>query len=1175
MKPRLASLLLCIPLSISALTANAVSLERDFENPPQESWPWTYWFWLNGNITREGITADLEAMKRVGIVGVLIMEVDQGAPVGPVDFMSPKWRELFKHVVSESRRLGIKVNMNNDAGWNGSGGPWITPELSMQKVVWSETNAVGPVRLDFALTQPETIAGYYKDIRVLAFPATGDYRLPRILQKAAFQIGAGGSPITTKLQPEQVIDKARIMDISKHMDSSGRLTWDVPEGRWTIMRFGHTSTGAENKPAPKSGKGLECDKLSPEGIEANFAGMMAKLAQDNGIKPGGRDQGLVATHIDSWENGSQNWTGKMREEFQARRGYDLIPWLPAFSGRIIESTETTERFLWDLRQTVSELVIQNYAGRMRELAHSNGMLLTIEAYGSPCDIIPYAGQCDEPMGEFWTPGGNYIDQSRSMASAAHLYGRNIVGAEAFTAGSHERWKEHPALLKALGDRAFCEGINRFVFHRYAMQPWKESRLPGMTMGPWGQHYERTQTWWDDSRAWHLYLARCQHMLRQGRFAADICYLQPEAPPHGHSSHKRGGYGWDECSAAEVLTLMSAEPGGIVLPSGMRYRVLVLPQTPHMTPRLLAKIRDLVKEGATILGEPPKRAPGLGGYPQTDAEVQALARELWGETREAQGERRFGKGVVAWGRTPEKFLSSRGVPPDFDSRDGLRFIHRTASGTDVYFVSNPNAESLNSVAAFRVIGKLPELWRPDSGQVESAAIYSVSKDVTTVSLPLRERDSVFVVFRNPLPGTARSAASVSANGKKLLTTALQAARPVEVLSATYGVPGDPQRTRDVREEVQRRVDSGEDSFQVGSLADSSDPAFNSIKTLTVQYRADGKQFSAKGQDPDMVFLTGRSRQVQIHKATYGLLNDPKKIRDVRVKLQKLFDNGGSAFQVSQMAAGDDPAYRQVKTLVFEYTVDAQRLTWSGTDRELFELAPIESSFERIVEVVPAEKPILRAWQAGDFGVNTTDGASWNASIGKLPPASTLDGHWTLTFPTGSGGPERVALESLVSWSEHADPRLKYYSGRGTYVQHFDVPREQLGRGRHLQLDLGKVEVMARVQLNGRDLGTLWKPPYEVDITKVVKPGTNELEITVVNLWPNRLIGDELLPEDSERNPNGTLKSWPEWLLEGKGSPTGRSTFTSWRLWKKDDALLPSGLIGPVRLVWSQSVEATPE
>ncbi|MCX6903159.1 MAG: glycosyl hydrolase [Verrucomicrobia bacterium] len=400
------------PVSLPAQPISPDALAKGFTQPPDSARPWVYWFWLNGNISSNGITADLEAMRRAGIGGGLIMEVDQGAPVGPMDFMGQPWRELFRHVHAEASRLGLEINMNDDAGWNGSGGPWIKPEQSMQEVVWTETNVAGPLHFAGVLPQPKAVAGFYRDIAVQAFPSAGDYRIPGIEGKAAFQRRGMHKPGKGELTAKTIQTPSATTNLTARMDASGKLVWDVPAGEWTILRLGHTSTGAENAPAPKTGRGLECDKLSKEGIEANFTGMMAKLASDTGIASAapalaGRERtgGLVATHIDSWENGSQNWTTRMREEFQQRRGYDLMPYLPVFTGRVVESLEVSERFLWDVRRTVSELVIENYAGHFHQLANASGMRFTVEAYGGPCDCIPYGGQADEPMGEFWTPGG--------------------------------------------------------------------------------------------------------------------------------------------------------------------------------------------------------------------------------------------------------------------------------------------------------------------------------------------------------------------------------------------------------------------------------------------------------------------------------------------------------------------------------------------------------------------------------------------------------------------------------------------------------------------------------------------------------------------------------------------------------------------------------------------------
>ncbi|HWQ92611.1 MAG TPA: glycosyl hydrolase [Clostridia bacterium] len=1163
---------LCVSVLLSGLSfpTQAASLEKGFANPPREAWPWVYWFWLNGNISKTGITADLEAMKRVGIRGVLIMEVDQGAPVGPVDFMSDQWRYLFKFVVSEAKRLGIEVNMNNDAGWNGSGGPWITPELSMQKVVWSETNANGPRHLEVVLPQPETVAGYYRDIQVLAFPTPGDFRIDRIRAKAAFEIGHIGPFSGTNADVGVVIPQGKIINLTAHMQS-GRLAWDVPAGSWTILRFGHTCTGVENAPAPRSGRGLECDKLSKAGIEANFAGMMAKLAIDNRLKPSGSKYGLNATHIDSWENGSQNWTARMREEFQAKRGYDLLPFLPVMTGRVVDSLEVSERFLWDLRRTISELVITNYAGRFRELAHAHGMRFTAEAYGSPCDVIPYAGQADEPMGEFWTPSG-YIESCRAMASAAHVYGKPIIGAEAFTAGDHERWREHPAVLKHFGDEAFCEGINRFVFHRYAMQPWPEHRVPGMTMGPWGQHYERTQTWWEHSADWHLYLARCQFLLRQGLFAADICHLQPETPPHGPGNHRRAGYGWDDCSAEVVLSRMSAQPGRILLPDGMRYRVLALPNTRTMTPELLTKIRDLVLAGATIIGNPPKVSPSLARYPSCDAEVARLARELWGPAPLGNGpaQRAVGQGLVVSGTEPEAFLRAKGLPPDFSSNHQLRYIHRVDGDTDLYFVANPWAQSVQSVASFRVDGKLPEFWWPDSGRIQRGVTYETGKGITSLSLNLEPHGSVFVLFRKPV--NRDSITAIIQNGSLLVTSTPEPPPQITVQRALYGVPGEPTRSRDVRAEVQQKVDSAEYSFPVKILAEAGDPAFGSIKTLSVDYTVDNKPFSAKAQDPQTIHLSGRSRQITIHKAVYGLLNDPQRTRDVREKLQRIFDAGETFLRVSQMAAGDDPAYQKVKTLVVEYALDGKPHTFRGTDREVFDLTLDPECAEPVIEATADThgRWQARIWRNGVFQVRTTRGGQTTFAVESIPAPIQLAGPWMLHLKDTAGTAKEVRLDKLVSWADHPDPVIRWFSGTATYRKEFTLEPGQFGKANQLTLDLGEVQVIARVRLNEKSLGTLWKRPYRVELTDAARKGKNHLEIEVVNLWPNRLIGDEFLPEDSERNPNGTLKRWPEWLLAGKPSPAGRQTFTSWRLWKKEDAPLPSGLIGPVQILSSQTV-----
>lgn len=1167
-----------LPLLLGFLTcawipaSPADTLEKGFQNPPAEARPWVYWFWLNGNITSNGITADLEAMRRVGVGGVLIMEVDQGAPVGPADFMGDRWQKLFGHVASEAHRLGIEVNMNNDAGWNGSGGPWIKPEQAMQEVTWSETNLTGPAHFEGTLAEPEKVAGFYRDIAVQAFPKADYYRLPGFEGKAAFQKRGRETKPAEGNQLTSFISREQVTDLTARMDASGRLLWDVPAGEWTIIRFGHTCTGVENAPAPATGRGLECDKLSREGIAANYSAMMAKLAAQNPVAKGAKG-GLVATHIDSWENGSQNWTARMREEFQQRRGYDLLPFLPILTGRTIVSADFSERFLWDLRRTVSELVIEYYAGGMRELAHANGLRFTAEAYGSPCDHIPYGGQSDEPMGEFWTPSGA-IETCRGMASSGHVYGKRIIGAEAFTSADQERWKEHPALLKSHGDRAFCEGINRFVFHRYAMQPWTPEYRPGMTMGPWGQHYERTQTWWEWLGPWHEYLARCQYLLRQGHFVADILYLQNEAPPQGFTMYPRRGYDWDECGAEVVLTRLDVQDGRLVLPDGMSYRVLALPNTATMTPALLRRIKGLVEKGATVIGAPPKASPSLTDYPHCDAEVARLAAELWGDCDGVKSRSRaVGQGRIVWAAEPEKVLAEAGVPADFSSGQALRFLHRALPATDLYFVANPSDRPVVTTASFRVQGRVPELWWPDTGRMQVAPVFSEQGGVTTVALDLAASGSVFVVFRKA--GAPKAVITQVTRGKESLFSATPEP-PAKVLirRASYGPAEDAALTRDVREQVQRKVDGGETTFAVRSLIEHGDPAPGKVKTLTVDYEIDGKAFTVKGVDDSTIRLTAEALKITVDKARYGVLDDPQRTRDVRAKLQRLVDAGQSAFVVARMADGDDPAFLVVKTLEVEYTRDGQSLTARGTDPELIDLRPPlppPGARAAAVNRDASGHACVEVFQPGHYQITTAIGRELALRKGReldvndLPAAMEVAGPWNVSFAPNAGAPATATFEQLGSWSDRPEPGIKYFSGSATYARMIQVPRSLLAKGQRLHLDLGRVEVMAKVRLNGKDLGLFWKPPFLIDITDAAKAGENHLEVTVVNLWPNRQIGDEFLPEDSERNPDGTLKQWPAWVQEGKPSPSGRVTFTSWRLWKKNDPLLASGLIGPVRLL----------
>ena len=1077
-------------------------LERNFVAPPAAARPWVYWFWLNGNISKTGITADLEAMQRVGIGGVLIMEVDQGVPAGAVKFGSPQWRELFQFVCSEAHRLGLEVNMNNDAGWNGSGGPWVTPELSMQKAVWTETSVTGGAPVEVILPQPEAVRNYYRDSFVLAFPTLADdnARIADIAGKSGLvrQEFAPPSAIPDAAPDAQAIPRDGVVDVTGFF-KNGRLTWNAPSGNWTVLRLGHTTTGAVNAPAPASGTGLESDKFSRAATDTFFAGLMGKLIADNGARAG---KTLIRTHIDSWESGSQNWTPTMRADFLRLRGYDPLPYLPVLTGRVVGNNDISERFLWDYRETLADLLNANYADRMRVLAQQSGLRLSIEAYGnSASNDMSYAGRADEPMGEFWaSPPFAGAELVTEMASAAHTYGKNILGAEAFTSDSNEKWQKSPADIKTIGDWALCEGVNRMVVHRYAMQPYSNI-APGVSMGPWGLHYERTQTWWNQSTPWHTYLARCQYLLRQGLFVADVAYLQQEgAPRHfqvpaeaGVRGNTRPGYNFDGCTPEVVLTRMTVKNGRLTLPDGMNYRVLSLPDSASMTLPLLKKISQLVEEGATVVGAPPQRAPGLSSFPQADAQVRVLAARLWGN---ADGKtiftHRLGKGRVVWGKTATRVLADDGVAEDFNAGalNLFRFIHRRLNdGTDIYFVANRQQIAREAICTLRSGAAQPELWWPKSGKREPVAVFTQEKGVTKIPLHLDAAQSVFLIF--PAQGKSRrSDAFVSATRDGAPLVQEMQAAPIAVSRATYGVPGDAAKSRDVLNRVQALLAQGTLDFPVTKMAEGDDPAFGVVKTLTIDFTVDGKTQSLSARDGETVELS-----------EIGVLGTKK---------------------------------------TAEITTDA------------------------------AGNLALDAWQSGLYRLTQKSGERRYIKVPELPQPRVLAGSWDVIFPPNLGAPPQATFERLTSWSERPETGIKYFSGTATYRKTFEIEPQMLTAQRRLQLDLGEVSVMAQVKLNGKDLGVLWKAPYRVDVSDALRPGTNTLEIAVTNLWINRMIGDEQLPEDSERNADGTLKAWPQWVLEGKPSPTGRFSFTTWRLWGKNDPLQPSGLIGPVTLVPAQRI-----
>ena len=782
--------LLCCVAAVAALSPAAYPdpLVSAFAKPPSQARPGVYWYFMDGNLNREEMVKDLESMAEAGLGNLVFLEVDVGVPRGPVEFMSEEWQTLFANAVRHAERLGIDITLGAGPGWTGSGGPWVPAEHSMQHLVFSTVDAKGPGTFDDILPVPEQRSTtwhtmrspFYEDVVVYAFPkcdpVMSDINEKALYERDPYTSKPGVKPFlpapVSPAQPDEssTMDPDKIIDLTDRLSSDGRLNWEVPPGDWTILRMGRRSTGASTRPAPAPGVGFDHDKFDKAALEDHFKNYYGKLLEKVG--PRAEQHGWTTVHLDSWEMGAQNWTPAFRTEFTKRRGYDPQPYFPAFSGRAITSVEVTERFLWDVRLTAQELVLENYAGHLKALGRKHGFEISIEPYDmNPTADLDLGAVADVPMCEFWSVGFGF-DSSFSCieaASVAHTMGRPIVSAEAFTAGGNEKWQQYPWSMKSQGDWAFAMGVNRIVYHTFAHKPLGDAYRPGMTMGPYGVHWDRGQTWWPLVKGYHEYVTRCSHLLRQGVTVSDILYLTPEGAPHvfrapvstlngsGPLADKKG-YGFDGCSPNILMDRAEVHDGLVAFPGGTSYRILVLPRFETMTPELLEKIIQLVEAGAVVYGAPPTASPSLSGYPQCDARVKELAAKLWGDPPSA--ERNVGKGRIildagaATAQFPELYpeydvtatlLEDMGVPEDFAADGPIRYGHRKTEDRDIYFVANTTNERVTANCTFRVTKSAPQLWDPLTAEIRVLPQFRQYEQTTSVPMTFEPYQSFFVIF----------------------------------------------------------------------------------------------------------------------------------------------------------------------------------------------------------------------------------------------------------------------------------------------------------------------------------------------------------------------------------------------------------------------------------------------
>ena len=798
------------------------TLEQRFDNPSDSAMPGVYWYFHDGNLNSKEMTAELENMKEVGINKVLFLEVNLGIPKGPVQWMTETWQNTFVQMVRDSERLGIDVKLGIGPGWCGSGGPWIKPENAMQHLVFSSVDFKGPQKVSQKLPVPDQRQEpflsmrhpFYEDFAVYAFPSA-DPVIPDINEKALYKREPYSSwkqvkpylPTSvhyTEPGPAGVIAPDKIVDLTKNLKPDGTLDWEVPAGNWTVVRMGRRINGAGTRPAPSAAEGCESDKFDAEAIDFHLSKFVGTLLEK--IGPRAKEHGLTNLHMDSWESGAQNWTPAFLEEFKKRRGYDAKPFLLTYTGRAVEGVEKSERFLWDMRLTAQDLVLENHAQRVKAYAHKNGLELSIEPYDmNPAGDLDLGAVADIPMGEFWQ---NALDSTYSVIQAtsiAHVMGKPVVATESFT--SMGGVDVYPATMKDQGDWAFAVGVNRIFFHTYAHQPLGPDYRPGFTLGPYGVYWNRNQTWWPMVGAYHHYLTRCSEILREGTTVSDVLYLTPEGAPHiflppessleGTGFYKdKKGYGFDGCSPRMLLERGEVKDGLISFPGGTSYRVMVLPQVQTMTPALLAKVRDLVKAGATIVGNPPLKSPSLSGYPACDEEVQTLAKDLWGslEAPADPTKRTYGKGAIHWGGqlSPANqgplypaydltaaILKSMGVVEDFTATGPVRYGHRRTDDRDIYFVSNRSGAPIRADCRFRVTEGNPELWNTVTGERRALLQFERKDGTTTIPMEFDAFQSFFVVF-------GKGQAPALANGKNFAETT-----PMQEISGAWEVAFDPK------------------------------------------------------------------------------------------------------------------------------------------------------------------------------------------------------------------------------------------------------------------------------------------------------------------------------------------------------------------------------------------------
>ena len=797
--PFLLILIVAAPLSAaprglqSKVPSSTDALRAGFEHPPQSAELRCYWWWLNGNVTEESITRDLEGMKSHGYAGAILVDADGSGQEGDHEVStgpaigSPHWMKLFVHALAVAQKLGLQISLNVTSRWDVGiiGGPTVTPQDTMKLLTYSRMIVEGGSAKTVQLPAPRIENGFYRPIVVLAYPlrhgaplagwqgsgrnAIEDLRFKTASMETGFSMSHSSFVLRNapSVVGEQDADVSQVIDVSSHVDAGGVLHWSFPAGTWEVLRIGYTDTRKHLTDAAGTPLGLPLDAMSAHAFDDYWRQAVMPLL--DAAKP------YIGTSLrylvtDSWEAGGTNWTEGFREEFERRRGYDPLPYLPIVAGRILTSREVSNRFLFDLRRTVADLIAENYYDRFARYAAKMGLGTHPEAggpHGAPIDALRNFRSTTFPQTEFWVVSGTHrvTDYQRffvkEASSAAHIYGKAFVAAEGPTSMDPDAWSESPGRdVQPTFDQALTEGLNRLFWHEFTSSP-AEYGKPGQEYFA-GTHLNPNVTWWNQAGPFLLAVNRAQFLMQQGRSVDDLLYFYGEQVPgfvrvkRDDPAHVLPGFDYDVTDEDALLHRMQFSGADLHTPEGLHYRALALPESRSLSYPALEWVQRFVMQGGVVIGLKPVGPLGIVPAQQEAAYTQ-IADAMWQGCAHSTGEARYGKGRVYCTQDARAALTEMGVVPDFSyllagqdagMQDGKAFdyAHRQTTDADIYFVRNTADRAVQATLSFRVRGRVPHLWMADDASTAPALVYRETNDGRTeVPLSFPARSSVFLVF----------------------------------------------------------------------------------------------------------------------------------------------------------------------------------------------------------------------------------------------------------------------------------------------------------------------------------------------------------------------------------------------------------------------------------------------